>query len=457
MVAMSTKLFGLKSLGSRLRGDERGAIGIWMCLAITVILGAGALSVDMGSLYTTRGQLQHAADAAALAAVDALPNEEAATAAALSYARKNMPFLANGDVLVAGDVVSGSWNKESASFSSGATPINAFRVVARRAQENGNAAPTFFARALGRDNVNVSATATAARIEETAACVTTLNPTATGAFQVGGSATVQTYDCAIQVNSCNSAAFKAQGNVVVNIVDSGSGEAKINVCGGADIKGSATLSPSPNTNTGKRLPDPFADTPMPDPALYDQSSDCDQTNFSATGDVDLYPGVYCGGITLTGSGTATFHATGGSLDNGLYIIKDGPLSVAGTMSMVANGVTFFLTGTSANLDFGGTADIGLSAPTTGPLAGFIFVADRNNPPSGPHNLRGTSLGGYNGYIYLPGGEVNVVGTANGTAGSSDCTVIVADTFVNSGTPNFEAKSACADYGTPMIKRTVLVN
>ncbi|MEE8333758.1 MAG: TadG family pilus assembly protein [Alphaproteobacteria bacterium] len=450
----------LNSFLNRFRANQRGTVGIWMSLAATTIVGAGAIAVDMGSLYTTRGQLQHTADSAALAAVSALPDEAAATIAAQTYAEKNMPAAAHGAVVSGADITSGNWDPNTLIFTAGGAPVNAYRVTTRRAQSNNNAAPTFFARALGFNSRDVSAAATAAKLSEPGACVTSLSPDGAAAFDVGGTATVQTYDCSVQVNSCDTSALRAQGNVTVNIVDLPdpddlSGE--INICGGADVRGSATLSPAPNTNTGEQETDPFADTPQPDPTLYDDASDCNFNNFSATGDVTLSPGVYCGGIQLTGSGTATFNGTGGSLNDGLYIIKDGSLSVAGTINVVGNGVTFFTTGADATINFAGTADIGLTAPTTGPLAGFVIFGDADAPATTPHTMRGTSLGGYNGFIYLPEAALSMIGTATGTSGVSDCTVVVADTVDFSGTANFEARSTCDSFGGPPTTRVALVN
>jgi len=71
-------------------------------------------------------------------------------------------------------------------------------------------------------------------------------------------------------------------------------------------------------------------------------------------------------------------------------------------------------------------------------------------------MRGTALGGYNGYIYLPGAALEMTGTATGTAGVTDCTIIVADTVEFSGSVNFEANSACADFGGPPTTRIALV-
>jgi Flp pilus assembly protein TadG len=51
-----------------LRRDERGVVGIVVCLLLgTVLLGLSALVIDVGQLYQERAQLQSGADAAALA------------------------------------------------------------------------------------------------------------------------------------------------------------------------------------------------------------------------------------------------------------------------------------------------------------------------------------------------------------------------------------------------------
>ncbi len=438
--------------------NERGMISIWMALIMPTAMAAGAIAVDMSNLYVTRGQLQHTADAAVLAAVSALPDQAAATAAAQLYTEKNMPAATHGNVMIGTDVTSGNWNAGTQTFTPGASPLNSVRVVTRRAQANGNAAPTFFARALGYDSVDISASAIATKTD-LEACVIALNPNAPQSFFIQGNASVRTYDCNIQVNSCDSsAALSAQGNVEVTVVDQTkpSGAGSIDVCGATSTQGPATLSPAPNESTGKQIADPFASVAQPDPTAHDNSADCDFNDFSATGDVDLYPGVYCGGISLTGNGTATFHATGGSLADGQYIIKDGPLVIAGNKNVVGERVGFFLTGASAIINFGGTADIGLSAPITGDRAGFVFFGDRDNPANDPHQMRGTALGGYNGYIYLPGARLKMQGTATGTTATTDCTMVVADRFEFSGTSNFEAKAVCSDYQLPAGK-IALVN
>jgi Flp pilus assembly protein TadG len=51
----------------RPKGDDRGAVLVWVALMMTVLLGTGALVIDTGALYHERRQLQNGADAGALA------------------------------------------------------------------------------------------------------------------------------------------------------------------------------------------------------------------------------------------------------------------------------------------------------------------------------------------------------------------------------------------------------
>jgi Flp pilus assembly protein TadG len=49
---------------------ERGAAGVMVAVMMLVLIGAGAMAVDVGQIYAERAQLQNAADAGALAGAD---------------------------------------------------------------------------------------------------------------------------------------------------------------------------------------------------------------------------------------------------------------------------------------------------------------------------------------------------------------------------------------------------
>jgi hypothetical protein len=77
---------------SRLRHDDRGAVTALVALLLGggLLLGCGALVIDVGRLYTERAELQNASDAAALALAQACAGGTGCTGStALNYANAN--------------------------------------------------------------------------------------------------------------------------------------------------------------------------------------------------------------------------------------------------------------------------------------------------------------------------------------------------------------------------------
>ena len=78
----------MRSRRNRMKG-ESGQSTIMIVLAIVALCGMAAMVVDAGMAYVQKGQLQTAADAAALAAAHELPNATKARNTAVTYAEKN--------------------------------------------------------------------------------------------------------------------------------------------------------------------------------------------------------------------------------------------------------------------------------------------------------------------------------------------------------------------------------
>lgn len=125
------------------------------------IMGLAALAIDVAQLYSARAELQTAADAAVMAAADALPSSGPVQTLAMQYATANDG--GNGAVLAPGDVEVGYWDAATSTFHPAGSPVNGVRVTTRRSQANGNPVSTFFAGVIGFDEMDVSATAVAAR------------------------------------------------------------------------------------------------------------------------------------------------------------------------------------------------------------------------------------------------------------------------------------------------------
>jgi Flp pilus assembly protein TadG len=87
-----------------LRKDDRGAIGVLIAVLIAggVLLGIGALAVDVGQLYSERAQLQNGADAGALAVAKTCAQGNCTAGTAASYANANSNDNASAVDLVCG-------------------------------------------------------------------------------------------------------------------------------------------------------------------------------------------------------------------------------------------------------------------------------------------------------------------------------------------------------------------
>jgi Putative Flp pilus-assembly TadE/G-like len=120
--------------------SQRGQAVILMILFLGVLMALSAAVLDVGMWYRADRKLQATADASALAAAHALPDDQAeATGLALDYGNKN-----DGGVAASG-----------VSFLTTVTPGDTIRVHAQKP------VPGFFSRVFGINSVDVGATAKA--------------------------------------------------------------------------------------------------------------------------------------------------------------------------------------------------------------------------------------------------------------------------------------------------------
>ena len=205
--------------------------------------------------------------------------------------------------------------------------------------------PMDFLGSLGISSMNVRANSTAMLAPtspQSEYCLLALNLTAAQSMKIAGNGdiTITAPSCVMQVNSNSSDAVDLSGNAQVSTTDN---------CfvGGLRVVDQSSISPPPDA-VCKTLPDPFENYLKP------TVGGCDFTNYTLSGNktVVLQPGVYCGGMNFSGSVNVTFD---GSTKNGLFIIKDGPITESGG-TFTGNGVTFFLTGANA-----GVRPIGISS------------------------------------------------------------------------------------------------
>jgi Flp pilus assembly protein TadG len=131
-------------------------------MAIPAMLGAAALAIDFGNYRYVEGRLQNAADAAALAGLQAIDRPTEVPAEVLSYAAQNVP-ASFGTIMTGSDIQLGVWDPEQKRFTPGQNPdTNAIRVTVTRSGARGNAVPTILMHMFG-GSPDMSASAVAAR------------------------------------------------------------------------------------------------------------------------------------------------------------------------------------------------------------------------------------------------------------------------------------------------------
>ena len=150
--------------------DESGAVAVYVAIGLVVLLGFGALALDIAHMVAVKRELTKAAEAGALAGARALwpmelpvdttgnvtPNCTQGVNAALAAAAKNQVDGAN---LATGEVtaVAGKWDYATKQFITGiSSDAIGVRVTASRANVQ-----TILAQVLGQAPKNMSATAVA--------------------------------------------------------------------------------------------------------------------------------------------------------------------------------------------------------------------------------------------------------------------------------------------------------
>ena len=175
-----------------------------------------------------------------------------------------------------------------------------------------------------------------------------------------------------------------------------------------DLSGGITYSGSnPNkatvTNTSQpSTSDPLASIAAPSSSgmTVQSSSALNLSNTTTT----LNPGVYTGGINMSGSSSVT-------LNPGVYYINGGGINMSGTSSISGNGVMIYNTGGGA-INLSGTGNISLSPMTSGTYSGITVFQDRSNTASAA--MSGGSNISNSGTFYLPSAKL----TLSGTSGTS---------------------------------------
>jgi hypothetical protein len=395
---------------------------------------AVGVAIDFAVYLKLKSELQAAADAAALGAAHEIPvaksNFGYVASSAKSFAQHQLGHPANGSGADSGaspDSPPGDSGDESSlsSMLSSVTTDESGQTSADRTSgggpdDGGSAAPPgsigsfdvgvqydkelaqvsvsisaewtpTFAAFLGTAGGQIEASASARYFGAANICVLGLSPSTISGVRLWNDARLTAMNCSVFSNTMASDALA--------VMDAASLMAKhICVTGGYDTASAKAVTPQPITDCPP-LADPLAARPPP------SFGDCDFHSLKVTsGTKTLLPGVYCGGLSVSGDASVT-------LDPGIYVIKDGPLMVTKTAKLHGVGTGFYFTGAFSTLwfDFGTTID--LEAPTEGALAGLLFFEDRAAKGIRIHRIASNNARNLLGTIYLPVSILNIDSSA----------------------------------------------
>ncbi len=369
------------------RRPRKGTVVLLVAACSIVLLGSLALVVDGGLLQDDQKRAQSAADAATLAGANILfqkwqafggdDGDGGAKSAATVSAAKN--GFSNCDVFI--PPTTGPYKGLKGYI----------EVIVTSSTKRS------FSKIWGAGDLPVSARAVAqGRWADIKAGIMVLNPTKPGALTNTGSGSLKVEGVPIIVNSNAPDAATATGGGICTAPE-------FHIVGTPGISGSGIWR-GEIVNGQNPIPDPLAYLPEPDPTqMVVQSKN--PTHISGTKTEVLQPGVYKGGITVSGQGSVIMLP-------GIYYMDGGGFTFTGQGSMQASGVMVVNapSSNSANISINGTGSISFSPPTEGIYRGISLWQTR----SSENTLYVSGNGGssMSGTFYAARGTLNVTG--NGT-------------------------------------------
>ena len=397
-----------RALIARFCDDDHGGAFAYVGLMLPVLLGISGLALDASLWYAQKRSAQAIADTAAYATILEISRTGDETLA--KSAAKN-DAIVHGLDESAGDNITFNFPPKFGAYAG--TP-GYYEVIVERP------APVFLS-GLFVGDFNTAARAVSGGAKgPNPPCLLASDPSMKDAFKVNNG-TVRTTGCNIHVNSNDSSALNVAKNGILDADP-------IDIVG--DYVNKGTMTSTPSTGVGS-MTDPLAGLSTPG------FSGCDHDDVElSSGSHTLSPGVYCGGIDLSGTAQVT-------MEPGTYIITGddddddaSTLSVTGQASLAGNGVTAYFDGDSS-LSVNGQGNLDLSAPTSGDYAGMLFHGDPNSDPDTQHMITGNGTAIFDGIMYFPNAVAKINGNGN-TTSNTDISAVMARQlrFGGNGTLNF---------------------
>lgn len=399
--------------------SEKAGTAVFFALIAPVLIGFAGLGSEAGLWLVTERKLQHMSDLAAYsAATRGMSTNDAAVIRASAEARAQSSGLRPTDTMVISIPPVSGPNAGRPGF----VEVTVERTIDRYLT-------AIFPGLSETVTIGTRAVAGAILGSGEPVCMLALSPTASPAFQVGGSGLVNVVGCGFASNSNADTSFEMQG-AKVEVTGS-----CLYAVGGVDFTDGLTLTDCDEPQLLQRpAPDPYANLPMPtstDVASLTRlsSSAIGAGTFTPSEYLLAYPdlpvALFDGGLTLKDTTT---------LGTGLYIVDGGTLQINANAKLTGTGVTFYLMN-GARLSVNGGAELDLvaydpldPAVRPDPFGGILFFSDRGGSAVS-HSMSGNSDSAINGVIYFPTDTLTYTGDSSS---SYPCLQIIASELEVSG-------------------------
>jgi hypothetical protein len=369
-----------KVIATRLRSDISGVVAPIVALVVLMLVGSIALAVDYNIWVSQRYRMQKQVDAAVIAVANAMATSSSTDAQAVAAAY----FMANGGL-------NGALIVEA---------NTAVRTVALSLKESG---PRYFSPVyLNKDPILAVAAEASYGPPNGRLCVVALDSNISTGIKLTGNGVLTAPDCILWSNSTATSSLTLDKTVGVTA-------AQICAVGGISNTSQGSVIPNPQSNCSK-VPDPFQDLQLPIPI------GCDYTNFTSSEPIiALLPGVYCGGITIS-SDTVTAAP-------GIYVMKDGGMTIKGLSSVRLDEVTIYLIGKDVGVEVSGDSVLSITAPSYGPTKGIAIAMDPATIPKTTTTFSGNAQIYISGIVHLPNQQLAISGNTRGVAELADAMLI----------------------------------
>ncbi|MEN0000257.1 MAG: TadE/TadG family type IV pilus assembly protein [Pseudomonadota bacterium] len=403
-------MFGLRTL-KRFIANRRGGFALQAGVISPFLLMATAGGIDYYAFANHKAHLQETADAAALSAVREAVVEGWSPGIAQAIADAVIASNYGGDDRVG-----------KTTYKAKAFPDENNRSV--RIVLSQDHFPYFSARFFPSPQLSVTATATSASSDNI--CVIALEGKKDRALSLKTQSRLTAPTCAVYSNSTHFFGVEAVGSAKL--------QAPL-ICSGGGMKGPTSNFVGNASTNCPAVDDPLIGRPQP------SVGGCTYNNRTITNQaVTLDPGVFCGGLTVSGSSDVTFKP-------GIYIMKDGPFIAEMTAKVHGSDVGFFFTGTGAGLQFLDQADIDFEGPKAGAMAGMLFFQDRNGGAE-DFVIESSNARNMVGVVYLPKSALKVNSNAPVSQESAYTAFIVRTLRLGSG-PNLVLNTAYGSTDVPV--------